>query len=121
MYAALIPPRSPEPVYVSPRAAAPPPTTTSVPPLLDGPPLQRAVDKQDAAGSAACIATNHEFPGPPGQCATAAPATVLSTTGTPGKNSWLVSPVTVTLTAMDASGAGINRTEDSYGSEPFNV
>jgi hypothetical protein len=43
-----------------------------------------------------------------------APRTTLTYTGgTPGKNGWLLSPVTITLTAQDHSGSGVAYTEYS--------
>jgi hypothetical protein len=67
------------------------------------------------------VATVGQPPALPNQaCARVAPVTLLSTSGgASGKNGWLVTPLTITLTARDASGSGIAYTEDGFDGTTF--
>ncbi len=121
VYPAIAPQRPRLPWYPATLMPGPPPPPPSQPPTVsEGPPLPQAVGRQNAIVSTICIAVDQQFPGAPGACAQAAPATMLSTTGgMPGKNGWLVSPVTATLNPRSASGAGIAYTE--YGYDPASL
>jgi hypothetical protein len=108
------------------------PTVTSLPPPLPAritealavPSPPRVFERRRAVEDAICVAANGAIPGLPGACATYPPLTILTATdGVAGKNGWVVTPETITLTARDASGSGIARTEqgldgvswDQYG------
>ncbi len=120
VYSAVAPVRPKFPSYRVPLADGSPPRPSVLPTVSEGPPLPQAVQRRNAVNSAVCVAVGGQFPGTPNICATAAPATIVTTEGgTLGKNGWLISPVTATLTPRDASGAGIDRTE--YGYDPISL
>jgi hypothetical protein len=96
-----------------------PPMPTSVPTVSSAPNLV-ANQRIHAQFEALCAATDGNLPTQPGWCQelNQPPVTTLTTTGgTPGPNGWLTTPVTATLTAHDASGSGISRTEYSYDNQ----
>jgi hypothetical protein len=65
-----------------------------------------------------CGALGGASPTGNGSCAALPPATLVSNTGTPGTSGWFTTPVTVTLTPVDAGGNGIDHTE--YGFDGAN-
>jgi len=68
---------------------------------------------------ALCGALAGQSPTGEGSCASFLPGTVLTHTGTVGPNGWFTTPVTVTLTAVDAGGVGIDHTEYSFDGEQW--
>ena len=74
---------------------------------FEGPLPERVKQRRIATNTAVCIATSANAQGEPDACKVFPPFTLLTATdGTPGKNGWVVSPLTVTLAPMDASGTG---------------
>ncbi|MFC0842316.1 OmpL47-type beta-barrel domain-containing protein [Streptomyces noboritoensis] len=122
MFAQLRPPKTVDDetsatAYVTGTAPAFP---TSVPTVSHAPD-PRGLARLHAQFQALCSASGGNLPGLD-ICPTLnqPPLTRLTTTGgTPGQNGWLVSPVTATLTAYDANGSGIDRTEYSYDGQTW--
>jgi hypothetical protein len=122
LYQALAPVRPvPEVVNVGvTRVDQPPVRPESVPQVDIGPPPAWQLFRQLARIRALCATTRGHVPfAPPDACEKVGPLTLLETSGgATGKNGWIVTPLTVKLTALDASGAGIDHTE--YGFDGTN-
>jgi hypothetical protein len=118
LYQYLIPPKLPLNVQalVPVALSAPPPQPTAVPSVSVGPLPDRTLAKRDALFTSLCVATAGQPPVLPAKtCEQVAPVTLLSTSGgQTGKNGWVVSPLTIALTARDASGLGIAHTDYSF-------
>jgi len=100
-------------------SSTPPPFPSSVPTVSQAPDPVWA-QRMHAQFQSLCAATGGNLPMHPEWCPTLAfgPVTTLNITGgASGPNGWLVTPTTVTLTAYDANGSGINHTEYRYAGE----
>ncbi len=121
LYKRLYPQRAlPEVVSVDAvQVFTPPSRPQQVPAVWAGPLPQWQIIRRGAQLRALCAANGGHIALAPGGCVGGAPITLLDTAGgASGKNSWIVTPLTVTLTARDVSGAGIDHTE--YGFDGAN-
>lgn len=102
-------------------SSTPPPAPTGVP-TVSSAPDPTADQRLHAQFQALCAATGGNLPTRPDWCPglNQAPVTELTTTGgDPVVGGWQTTPVTATLTALDAAGSGISRTEYSYDGQTW--
>jgi hypothetical protein len=122
LYQSLYPQRPLPDVYLvgAVRMNSPPPRPQQVPDVGHGPLPDWQLLRRTAQLSSICAATSGAPLGQLGTCADGPPVTVFSATGgAPGKNGWMVTPLEVTLTARDVSGAGVDHSEYSFDGISF--
>ncbi len=77
--------------------------------------------RQFEIAKAFCGALNGQLPEGLGSCAEIPPTTLLETEGgSTGQNGWIVSPLSISLGAIDSAGSGIAFTEYSFDGTTYN-
>jgi len=116
-YLSMLPPRppaSPDTFQLVPNIVSNPPAPASAPPALTAVRDPRQQQHREDVFKSFCGALSGQLPADMGTCASYLPFTQLTHTGTPNAAGWFNTPITVTLTAINVSGKGIDHSEYSF-------
>jgi hypothetical protein len=116
-YLVILPPRppaSPDTFQLMPNILSNPPAPASTPPALTAVRDPRQQQHREDIFTSFCGALSGQLPTDLGTCASYLPFTLLTHNGTPNAAGWFNTPVTVTLTAINVSGKGIDHSEYSF-------
>jgi hypothetical protein len=116
-YLVMLPPRppaSPDTFQLVPNILSNPPAPASTPPVFTDVRDVRQRQHREDIFKSFCGALSGQLPTDLGTCASYLPFTQLTHTGTPNAAGWFNTAVTVTLTAINVSGKGIDHSEYSF-------
>lgn len=116
-YLVMLPPRppaSPDAFQLVPNILSNPPAPASAQPALTAVRDPRQQQHREDIFKSFCGALSGQLPADMGTCASYLPFTQLTHTGTPNAAGWFNTPITVTLTAINVSGKGIDHSEYSF-------